>query len=680
MFLAGERENLILPLQLKAFYRTPSNEVLPTFESENDAPYSGHLKLTMCGIYGIIQQPPPDGTNGNLADQMRDAISHRGPDHSGRYTEPGIVLGCNRLAIVDLDSGNQPIFNEDGSLVIVYNGEIYNHPEIKTRLESKGHIFKTHSDTETILHAYEEYGPECVKHFNGMFAFAIWDTRKRTLFLARDRHGIKPLYLAKIENGVAFASEAKALFPVLSGAPQPNWMAIYRYFTFGYVPSNDSPFQGIEKFPPAHTAVLRDNRLQYTRYWKLEYGKGNDADFKEATAKVYELVNNAVCLELMSDVDVGVFLSGGLDSSAVALFAKKNYHRNIHSFSMRFEEVTHDESGDACAVARHLGLNHHEFLFSKDVMRQSLSDVAKTLDEPFGDPTVLPLFALSKFTKEYVKVVLTGFGGDEIFAGYPTLKAHLLASVYRKFPGIIKNGLIPSVARMLPVSDKYMSLEFRTSRFIQGTNLPPELQHFIWMGYFDEKGKNRLFTREITKHIQEDTLTPVEKEIATMTEKDIISRIMHLDATFYLRDNGLFEVDRMTMAASLEARVPLLNNTLTDYVNSLPAAMKMKGGKLKGLLRTVLKDHLPERIINKPKKGFGPPASAWFRGEFLDVLENVFSAKRVHELGIFNHDEITRLINEHKSRRADHGRNLWTLLGFQLWYDNFILNESTIFS
>jgi asparagine synthase (glutamine-hydrolysing) len=625
----------------------------------------------MCGIYGILR---PDGL-GDLfarADGMRDAIRHRGPDHNGRYVEPALLMGINRLAIVDVEGGNQPIFNEDGSLVIVYNGELYNHPELRVDLQARGHVFKTHTDTETVLHAFEEYGQTCLDRFNGMFALAIWNTRTKTLFLARDRLGIKPLYVAELPGGLAFASEAKALLPLIPGGPRPNWTAIHRFFSFGYVPAPDSPFEGICKFPAGHYAFVQGPGLVARRYWAPEYGQGDAIGFENARERLHDLLDQAVRKELMSDVPVGVFLSGGLDSSAVAAFARRHCPGTLRSFALRFDESTHDESADARLVADHLGLEHHELRFGESDLRRYLVKAAETLDEPFADSTVLPLLAISEFAGRHVRVVLTGWGGDEIFVGYPTYRAHILAHVYRLCPRPVREHLVPAIVNRLPVSDRYMSLEFKAKRFIQGMDLPPEIQHFLWMGYLGDAAKGRLLTPDILAQVDGGTLDPVYAAVSGLTEQGLLDRIMHLDASFFLEGNGLFQADRMTMAASLEARVPLLNHDLLSFVNGLPVHLKARGGRLKGLLKSVLTPYLPPRILHKRKKGFGPPSSAWTRGPLAATLERTFHRDKVEGQGILRHEEVHRLLGEHRERRADHGRSLWALLSFQLWYDTWI--------
>jgi asparagine synthase (glutamine-hydrolysing) len=603
---------------------------------------------------------------------MGEALRRRGPDHLGVFTENGdIALGNNRLAIVDLAGGNQPITNESGDLAIVFNGEIYNHAELRKTLSAR-HEIKTHSDTEIILHAFEEHGPACLDKLNGMFTIAIWNRREKTLFLARDGLGIKPLYLAKLPAGWAFASEAKALLPLLPGGARPDWAAISRFFSFGYTPWPDSPFAGIRKFPPGHYAWVKDGAVSMTRWWRQEYGADSKADFGQAVLALDTLMEKAVSLELMSDVPLGLFLSGGLDSSAIAYYAKRITGAPLHSFSIKFAEATHDESADARLVAAALGLEHHEIPFGREDIRRYLFEVAETLDEPFGDSTVLPLLALSRATREHVKVVLTGWGGDEIFAGYDTYKAHLLARYYGALPSLLSRRVIPALVNLLPVSDKYMSLEFRAKRFVTGWDLPPELRHFIWMGYWPEEAKRRLFTPDVAALMDQDALAPVRDIVKDAPEEDIISRILRLDSTFFLEGNGLFQADRMTMAASLEARVPMLNPALLRYVNALPTTIKMRGGRQKALLRALMAGKLPRRIISKPKKGFGPSSSQWLRGPLADLLDGVFARRKIARQGVFQSEEIRKVIAEHVERKVDHGRNLWALLSFQLWYDNYI--------
>ncbi len=628
----------------------------------------------MCGIFGFFLSEKGEIERESI-DRMQRAILSRGPDQSGLFYNSDVCLGINRLSVIDPEQGNQPIYNEDGSLVIVYNGEIYNYPALRQKLIGRGHLFRSSSDTETVLHAFEEYGPRCLEYFNGMFAFAVYDKKRRKLFLARDRLGIKPLYMTQNKRGIIFASEAKALLPFMGKTIEPNWTEISRYFAFGYIPSPGSPFSGIEKFPAGNYAFLENNSFERVAYWKPSYDGGGQVSFKEAKNTLVSLMDKAVKSELISDVPAGVFLSGGLDSSAVAAFAVKHCKSELHSFGLKFMEKSHDESSDAMDVATHLGIVHHSFTFTEEELYKSFIKVYDRLDEPFADSTVLPLLTLSEYARKYVKVVLTGWGGDEIFAGYPTYRAHKLGGLYRRLPLLFTKHIVPSLVRGLPISDKYMSFEFKARRFIRGMDLAPDIQHFIWMGYYDEESKKGLIQDEVWSRIKEEALAPVKEAVDLMEEKECISRILHLDALFFLEGNGLFQADRMTMAASLEARVPLLNKDIIDYINPLSSDIKMRGGKPKELLRQALAPYLPKHILRKPKKGFGPPTDAWIRGPFASVIEKLFSRERVNSQALFHYDEISRLIREHKMKKSNHGRNLWALLSFQLWYEKFIVGN-----
>lgn len=609
-----------------------------------------------------------------MVDAMESALLHRGPDHSGRFSEHGAALGMNRLAIIDLDTGSQPIFNESGNLVIIYNGELYNHQGLRNELTALGHSFSSRSDTEVVLHAFEEFGPDCLHRFNGMYAFAIWNRSERKLFMARDRLGIKPLFFMASQERLCFASEERGLIPCMENSPTPDWTAIARYLQFGYIASPDSSFSGVSALPAGHWAEYAEGTLTMHHYWEPTYGSLEGVTPKEAEAEVERLLRRSVELELMSDVPVGLFLSGGLDSSAVAACARDISPERFCSYILRFEESTHDESGDARFVADTLGIPFKECYFSNAQVVQSLHDTAAVMDAPFGDSTVLPLLALSRYAREDVKVVLTGWGGDEIFAGYPTYRAHQLARAYRMIPDAIGQGLIPWLVGKLPVSDAYMSFEFKAKRFVDGMKLPPELQHFSWMGYFSAAEVDALLHAEAREQRRESALAPVERMVEVLPEKDIISRILHLDSRFFMEGNGLFQLDRISMAASLEARVPLLNFELLEYVNALPTKIKMPGGAPKGLLKRVMANRLPRKVVNKPKKGFGPPSSSWLRGPLRSTLIETFSPDRIARQRVFNPQAVNRLISRHLERRQDNGRKLWALLSLQLWLDKHIFS------
>jgi asparagine synthase (glutamine-hydrolysing) len=634
----------------------------------------------MCGIYGLISTKKIDNLL-ELSRQMSNALLHRGPDENGEFSHHSkVLLGMNRLIIIDLQKGNVPLFNEDRSLCIVYNGEIYNYRSLRKQLTDLGHRFSTKTDTETILHAFEQYGPDCLNKLNGMFSIAIYDLKNNYLFIARDRLGIKPLYYYQNDNSLFFASELKAILNII---PQKkiDWNAISSYFTLGHLPTGQTPVQKVKKLLPGTFAWYRDEKFDIKSYWPTKVEKSED-NFQTARMKVEELIDRSVKNELISDVPIGVFLSGGLDSSAIAHFARK-HKSDIQSFGLSFLEKTHNESNDAKLVADHLGMIHNQVLFDQELQHQAFSDVFNILDEPFADPTVLPLYALSQFAKKHVTVVLTGWGGDEIFAGYQTYRAHLLAQKYRKIPAHIQT-LISLLINKLPVSDKYMSFEFRAKKFIQGMENTPQFQHYQWMGYLDNKAQGQIFTNAVLDNISINPLRQilegyeqqVEDTKGLSNDHDLINGMLHLDQKYFLEGNGLFQADRMTMAASLEARVPLLNTDLIEYLNSLPSSIKMHNGREKTLLKEVLRPYLPEKIIMKAKKGFGPPTSQWLRGPYSKILETIFQEDRVKDQNIFNYNAIIKMYKDHKERKHDFGRELWMIMSFQLWYERFILNNS----
>ncbi|QGY39356.1 asparagine synthase (glutamine-hydrolyzing) [Pseudodesulfovibrio cashew] len=625
----------------------------------------------MCGIFGVF--PRRGGEVGaGVLERMSSALLSRGPDHAGYHREPGFGMGMDRLAILDPAKGNQPIYSADGRYCIVYNGEIYNHLELRPELERAGYVFRTGCDTETVLNAFLHHGEACLGLFNGMFAFAVWDSLKRRLFLARDSFGIKPFYYAETEDAFCFASQPKALLG-LAGPVRPGWVAIGRYFRLGYVPSPDCAFQGMAKIPAGHFAWVEEKTVSLKRYFQPEYGGGPALSEGELVHTLEEKLEQAVNRELLSDVPIGLFLSGGLDSSAVAAHAARLSSGGIRSYALKFSEGTHDESADAALVARHLGLEHREIPMSGALLMDAFEAVGKALDEPFADSTVLPLYVISKAAAREIKAVLTGWGGDEIFAGYPTYKAHHLARYYRMLPGFIGNGLLPAAVNRLPVSEKYMSFEFKAKRFVRGMDLTPLEQHAVWMEYFSRDELAGLFREEPYGEMAAvDVL--MEDAIRAMPSGETLDNVLALDARFFLEGNGLFQADRVTMMASLEGRVPLLNTDLVKWVNAIPAGRKMPRGKLKHLLKKAMEGRLPESILNKPKKGFGPPTSAWIRGELADVVEALFEPDKIEAQGVFHGGTIRRLLKEHREFRRDHGRKIWALAGFQVWYDNFVAN------
>lgn len=613
----------------------------------------------MCGIFGCVNVP--GDIRPQLA-QMASVQKCRGPDSEGFYLEPGACLGMVRLAIVDPAGGAQPVFSPGRRHLIVYNGQIYNHRELRKELND--YPFTTASDTETLLAAYLRWGEGCLPRLNGIFAFAVWDRLKKELFFARDRFGAKPFHMARSGAAFYFSSEAKGLLPFL-GTPAPDEEALSVYLQLGYIPSPLCAFSGIEKLPQGHMGRFTGNELTITPWFHVNYGQRR-APQKALAAELDALLDNAIKMELMSDVPLGVMLSGGIDSSLVAACAAA-HDPEIQSFSLGFSESTHDESSDARLAADFIGLrNHQELRLSDADLPQLFDDAYASLDEPFADCTVMPLLAISRFAKKSVKTVLTGMGGDEIFIGYPTFLAHRVSFLLRCFPDVMLKSLFPRLIAKLPVSDKYMSLGFKAQRFLLGAGLSPEKRHLAWMGYFRPSEIALLTNGNLSGES-----AFLENTVNSLSGPDTISRILELDLQLFAEGNGLFQTDRMSMLASLEARVPFYNPAIAQWANNLAWDCKMPGLKLKSLLKAVAKNKLPERLLHKPKKGFGPPVSQWLRGGMKKIAGDVLNPDRLAATGWIAPEAVHALWVRHQARTADNGRQLWCVLSLQYWLEHF---------
>ncbi len=629
----------------------------------------------MCGFCGVLSvdgQAPVD-REGLAA--MTATLQHRGPDDVGYFLSGPVGLGHRRLSIIDLETGHQPLSNEDGSIWIVYNGELYNYREIRANLEKAGHRFSTLSDTEVVVHAYEEHGADCLKAMNGMFAFAIWDGRRRRLLLARDRLGIKPLYYARLPKCIVFGSEVKALLAHPQVERRLDITALNLYLSLEYVPTPHSIFAGVKKLPPGHFLMVEGSDSHLERYWDLRLDKSEPLakrNLTECTTEVRQLLQDAVSMELIADVPVGVLLSGGIDSSAVAAMMTRASTRPVPSFCVAFDDPSFDESAHARLVAQHLGTEHHEFHLSADTALKMLPEITAGLDEPLGDSSIIPTYCLARFTKEHVKVALGGDGGDELFGGYSTLQAHRLATYYQRLaPGWLRGLVEPWVLENLPVSFDNLSLDFKLRRFLRDYSLPPVVRHHRWLGSFTAEEKAWLLG-PLGRESQEDVVDLVERHAHQAHTQDPLNQVLYCDLKLYLEGDILVKVDRASMANSLEVRVPLLNRLLVEYAAFLPHSFKLRGLTTKFLLRQALKGILPDSILRRSKKGFNVPVAKWFAGPLKPLLEELLSPRRLKQQGLFQPDYLETLIKEHQNRHRDHRKLLWTLLAFQLWYENWI--------
>lgn len=603
---------------------------------------------------------------------MAAAIRHRGPDDEGFYFKDNVALGMRRLSIIDLATGHQPISSEDGSVWVVFNGEIYNFQELRQRLLARGHQLSTHSDTEVIVHLYEDHGDDLVQYLNGMFAFALWDERRERLLIARDRMGEKPLYFTQTADSFVFASELKSLVVHPAVERRVNLLALRKYLQYEFVPSPHTMIAGVHKLRPAHRLIFEKGEWRTESYWRLNYdGERLKIGEDEAAEELHDRLREAVRMRLVSDVPLGVLLSGGIDSSTVAALACEAAEGRVKTFSIAFDEKSFDESSYARLVAEHLGTEHYEQRFTEREMLEIVPEIPRLLDEPLGDGSLIPTFLLSRFTRERVTVALGGDGGDELLAGYPTYAAHRVADYYRALPRLLREGLIePAVAR-LPVSTENLSFDFKAKRFVQGAALGAGTRHTVWMGSYTAEQQRLLLAPEVLAGCPDeqvfDEIRIYDQPNGHNVRGDIIEQMMKLDATHYLSECVLFKVDRASMAASLETRAPFLDHTLVEFLTKLPIDLKMRGLTGKYILKRAMRDRLPQQIIKRPKKGFGMPVAKWVKGELRTFVRDTFAPERLKKRGLFNADYVERLLDEHERGVADHRKLIWTLLMFEMW-------------
>lgn len=624
----------------------------------------------MCGVAGFVNRhgTPADR---DIIVRMTSTLARRGPDGEGFYVEGPVALGHRRLSIIDLAGGVQPMPNEDASIWVSYNGEIYNEPELRRELEAKNHRYRSISDTESLVHLYEELGPRFVERLNGMFAFALWDRPRERLVLARDRMGQKPLYYAITDRGgIVFASEPKALLqhPHVPRALDPAGLA--RYLFYEYIPAPGSIWEGVKKLPRAHILIWENGEARIERYWAPVAAEiDRSIDFDACAERFWGDFRSAVARHRRSDVPLGVFLSGGIDSSCVAAaLCEIEPAAGIHTFSIGFDDPSFDESSYAREVAEHLGTDHHEQSFSVDTLRELLPEVVGWLDEPFGDASILPTHLLCRFARDDATVCLGGDGSDELLAGYPTFAAERAARFYRNIPAPARK-LAAAVVAGLPVNHSNMSFDFKLKQFLRGAAEPIALAHQRWLGSFDG--------REIADLLVERPAVDVEQEqmrIAEDFSKDLdpLTRSLALYQETYLAEDILTKVDRASMACGLESRAPFLDAELVDSILRLPAWYKYGRGRTKRLLKRAAQGRLPKRVIERSKKGFGIPVARWLRGPLRSLLDELLGFERLNRQGIFRPAEIARIVAEHQSGVRDHRKPLWTLLIFQLWYDHWL--------
>jgi asparagine synthase (glutamine-hydrolysing) len=625
----------------------------------------------MCGIAGYVGTLEPE-----LLPAMLRLLKHRGPDDAGTHLERGVGLGMTRLAIIDLAGGRQPMANEDGSLWMVFNGEIYNFRELRPELQAKGHSFRSRSDTEVILHAWEEFGDACVDRLRGMFAFAIWDSRRRRLFLARDRMGKKPLYYWHRDGLFLFASEIKALLCHPAVSRTLDWEAFHHYLAFGYTPSDRSIFAEIAKLPPAHTATLREGVLTLKPYWTLprgDPGARRPLSVQDAAARVREVLREAVRMRLESDVPLGVFLSGGIDSSAVVASMREVTSGRIATFSVGFGRTapSFDELPYARMVARQCETDHHEEILEPKVV-DLLPAIVHHFDEPFADSSAVPTFIVAQATAHHVKVALSGIGGDEAFGGYPRYLGVRLSERYSRLPRWLRALPGAAVRSLVRDSDRSPNWGDWARRFVAGANQPLPDRYIAWTRFFGEADLIRLATPALQERRRADVEAVHRAAFAGFGHGDPMDGAFRIDLSTYLPDDLLVMADRMSMAHSLELRAPFCDHGVIEESLSLPPAMKIPGLRLKGLLKTAFADALPPPVLSHRKQGFMIPLGRWLRTALRDTLEDLLSPERVRTRGLFVPSQVEALKQEHLAGTRDHGDRLWALLVFELWTRQYL--------
>jgi asparagine synthase (glutamine-hydrolysing) len=632
----------------------------------------------MCGICGIVSlgQAPPVPT-GDLLDRMTDSMIHRGPDDRGTWQDGTVALGHRRLSVIDpTRAGRQPMANEDGSVLMVYNGEVYNFRELAERydLRGRGHVFRSRTDTEVLLHLYEELGVEMVPELNGMFALGIWDARRRRLFLARDRYGIKPLFYHRDKNHFRFASEIKALLADPRVPRKVDLQAMHDFLTFDYIPGPQTAFEEIHEVPPAHwMTVEADGTTALQRYWDLPFQVDESLREAHVVERALELMDRAVRRRLVADVPIGVLLSGGMDSSAILALMHRHVPGPIQTYSVGFRERSFDERKHARIVANHFGAVHREVVVTPGMVRDLLPGYLRSIDEPYADGSAIPTYYVSALARGEVVVLLSGEGGDEVFAGYETYSAFKASRLFRSVPRWIRHRVMEPLVNRLPVSHSKLSLEFRLKRFLGGQDLHPADAHLWWRIVLTESEKRAMYAPEVSDAL---FLEPPERHFREVFHRsgatDTLGRLLHIDSAVFLPDDLMIKNDRMTMAHSLEARVPFTDPELTEFMSTVPPGMRFPGLRKKHLMRLALAGHLPRSILQRKKVGLELPYSRWFTGELKDVLLDYCGPDRMEGTGLFRPEAAQSLVAEHLAMRRDHGRALWGLLNFMMWHELYI--------
>lgn len=626
----------------------------------------------MCGIAGYLALEAGRTVPSAWIRPMCDALRPRGPDGEGYHMAPGVVLGHRRLSVIDIAGGAQPMKSADGTKVLVCNGEVYNYVELRDELRTKGRVFRTQSDTEVVLAAYEAWGPPCVERFNGMFAFALWDGAERRLFCARDRFGKKPFFYAVVDGIFVFASEMKALLRVPGLDRGIDHEALAKYLALDFVPAPRTLFRHISKLPGGFRLTVAAGRVEVQRYWDLPAKKAAQPAGTDVPSAIAETLAVASRRRLVSDVPLGLLLSGGLDSSSISAVLQGARSGGLDTFCLDFAERSYSEGTFARRVAEVTGARHHEERLDAKKLQDLVPIVSALFDDPVSDPSFLPTYVLCQFSRERVTVALGGDGGDELLAGYPTYLAHRLSGPYLAMPRWLRDGLVEPVVRRLPSSGRYLGLDVRAQRFVEGVKYPPPIRSYIWNGSFSPPRLRAIMAEPPPGGLSTEAVyAEVFDHFDRCPSEDFMDRQLYLDMKLYLQEKVLVKVDRCSMAHSLEVRAPFLDVEFAQMVWRIPAKLKCGIFRTKPLLRDAMKGRLPREILRRPKKGFAVPLAMWFRGGLRPWLKETLSPDRLRRHGLLRAEEVHDLIRQHASAQADHAKRLWNLLTFQLWWERY---------
>jgi asparagine synthase (glutamine-hydrolysing) len=628
----------------------------------------------MCGIAGYVDGGAPEpwtrraGAPDLVVTRLRKmcaAIRHRGPDDEGLHMEPGVGLGMRRLSIIDLATGQQPIHNEDATVWVVFNGEIYNYRELRRELEALGHRFSTASDTETIVHAYEEWGEDAFGHLRGMFGIGLWDRRERTLLLARDRVGIKPLHYAVVDGRLYFGSEIKTILAAGAVTPRIDFRGLDHYLSFLYTPRDASIFAGVHKLPPGHLLRWQNGHLHLRQYWALPAEESSPASERDAVEALREVLQDAVTSHLMSEVPLGAFLSGGVDSSLVVGLMARASSRPVRTFSIGFDDARYDELEHARLVAQHFATDHHEFVVRPDALG-ILDDLIRHFDEPFGDSSAIPTWYVSEMARRHVTVVLSGDGGDELFGGYDRYFPHPRIAAFDRWA-------VPGTRALASIVWPWLPHGARGKNFLRTVARDERGRYLDQIGYFQKDEKAALLSADVRRQIGSvDAEAALGRHFARFGALPWHGQMMHFDFETYLPEDILTKVDRMSMAHSIESRVPLLDTRVVEFAARLPAALKIRNGRRKHVLKEAAAALLPPSILDRRKRGFEAPVGVWFRGGLREAFTEVLLSPRARQRGYFEPRFIARLVREHVTGRREHTLRLWSLLVFELWHRRYL--------